>query len=48
LVYVALASKDGTECKELRLNGNRKKIRNYTVLNSFDMIRRWLMNNKSN
>lgn len=43
LVYIALASENGTVYKELRLNGNRKKIRNNTVLNAFDMIRRWLM-----
>jgi len=44
LVYIALASKNGTKCKELKLAGNRNKIRNYTVLNTFDMIRRVLMN----
>lgn len=44
LVYIALASKNGTVCKELRLSGNRKKVRNNTVLNAFDLIRRWLMN----
>lgn len=48
LVYVALASKNGTVCKELRLAGNRRKIRNNTVLNAFDMIRRWLMNENNN
>ncbi|HPU42367.1 MAG TPA: nicotinamide-nucleotide amidohydrolase family protein, partial [Acetivibrio clariflavus] len=48
LVYIALASKNGTACKELRLAGNRRKIRNYTVLNAFDMIRRWLMNESNN
>lgn len=48
LVYIALASKNGTVCKELRLAGNRKKIRNYAVLNSFDMIRRWLINENTN
>ena len=48
LVYVALASKNGTVYKELRLAGNRRKIRNNTVLNAFDMIRRWLMNENNN
>lgn len=43
LVYIALASKNGTHCKELKLAGNRRKIRNNTVLNSFDIIRKWLM-----
>ncbi len=42
LVYIALASNNGTECKELKLRGNRTKIRNYITLNSFDMIRRLL------
>jgi nicotinamide-nucleotide amidase len=40
LIYIALASKKGTECKELKLRGNRTKVRNYATLNSFDMIRR--------
>ncbi len=40
LVYVALADKDRVICKELRLWGNRNKIRNSAALNAFDMIRR--------
>lgn len=44
LVYVALADKSGTKCKELKLSGNRKRVRNSTMLNAFDMIRRLLMN----
>lgn len=44
LVYVALSDKSGTKCKELRLSGNRKTVRNSTMLNAFDMIRRLLMN----
>jgi nicotinamide-nucleotide amidase len=44
LVYVALADKFGTEYKEFRLSGNRKRVRNSTMLNAFDMIRRLLMN----
>ena len=42
LVYIALASKNGTQCTELTLRGNRTKIRNYATLNSFDMTRRLL------
>lgn len=43
LVYVALAHGKGVECKELRLWGNRDKIRNMTALNAFDMIRLHLL-----
>ncbi len=43
LVYLALAHKTGTYCKVLKLAGKRKKIRNMTVLNAFDMIRRLLI-----
>lgn len=43
LVYIALADKSGTYFKELKLVGNRKRIRNSTVLNVFDMIRRLLI-----
>ncbi len=46
LVYIALAHKAGTHCKELKLAGSRKRIRNMTVLNAFDMIRRLLITDK--
>ena len=39
LVYIALASKNGVECKELRLWGNRERIRNVAALHAFDIIR---------
>lgn len=44
LVYVALASETGTIVKELRLWGNRNRIRSVTALNVFDMIRRHVLN----
>jgi nicotinamide-nucleotide amidase len=44
LVYVALADKSGVQCKELRLWGNRDRIRNVTILYAFDMIRRNVIN----
>lgn len=42
LVYVALADDEKTVCKELRLWGNRDRIRHVTCLHAFDMIRRKL------
>lgn len=42
LVYVALADRENVVCKELRLWGNRERIRNAAALNAFDMIRRYL------
>jgi nicotinamide-nucleotide amidase len=45
LVYVALAIKDSTKCEELKLWGDRKRIRNVTALHAFDMIRQKLLNN---
>lgn len=45
LVYAALAYKGGVTCKELRLWGNRSRIRNVTTLHVFDMIRRYFMKN---
>jgi nicotinamide-nucleotide amidase len=44
LIYVALAHKDGVVCKELRLWGNRNRIRNVTALHVFDMVRRYFIN----
>jgi len=43
LVYVAMATKDGVECKELRLWGERTRIRNVTCLHAMDMVRRYLL-----
>jgi len=43
LVYVALADKEEVKCKELRLWGNRARIRNVTALHAFDMIRRYML-----
>lgn len=43
LVYVALAHKDGVVCKELKLWGNRNRIRNVTALHVFDMVRRYFI-----
>jgi len=43
LVYVALSSDKGTEYKELRLWGDRERIRNVTVLHALDMVRRHLL-----
>ncbi len=43
LVYVGLASEKGAITKELRLLGNRKRIRTITALNVFDMIRRHVL-----
>ncbi len=40
LVYIGLFSEKGTVTKELRLLGNRKRIRTITALHVFDMIRR--------
>lgn len=42
LVYVALASKEGTFVKELRLGGNRDRIRRAAALNALDLLRRAL------
>lgn len=43
LVYIGLSSESGTVTKELRLSGNRKKIRTITALNVFDLIRRHIL-----
>ena len=44
LVYIALAHSNGVECKELKLWGDRSRIRNVTSLHVFDMIRKHLLN----
>lgn len=43
LVYVALATGEGVEFKELRLWGERNRIRNMACLNALDMVRRYLL-----
>jgi nicotinamide-nucleotide amidase len=43
LVYIALASEKGTITKELRLWGNRNRIRSVTALYVFDLIRRHIL-----
>ena len=45
LVYVALADENDVVCKKLNLLGDRNKIRNNTVLNALDMIRRYMLQN---
>ncbi|QNU65393.1 competence/damage-inducible protein A [Ruminiclostridium herbifermentans] len=43
LVYIGLSSESGTITKELRLSGNRNRIRTVTALHAFDMIRRHIL-----
>ncbi|MGB9678609.1 MAG: competence/damage-inducible protein A [Thermoanaerobacteraceae bacterium] len=43
LVYVGFATKEKVDVKKLMLNGSRDKIRNRTVLNALDIIRRYLL-----
>ncbi len=43
LVYVALATPTGTSVKELHLFGDRDRIRLTAVLNSLDMLRRYMV-----
>jgi nicotinamide-nucleotide amidase len=43
LVYIAIATEKGTECRELKLWGSRSRIRNVTVLHAFDLVRRCLL-----
>ncbi|NMB96881.1 MAG: competence/damage-inducible protein A [Clostridiaceae bacterium] len=43
LVYVALATRNRTEFKELKLWGERTRIRNVTCLHALDMVRRYLL-----
>lgn len=42
LVYIALATPEGTRLRELRLGPDRERIRASSVSNGFDMARRWL------
>jgi len=46
LIYIGLSSEKGTIIKEIKILGNRKKIRTITALNVFDMIRRHVLNMK--
>lgn len=46
LVYIALASKEGTHANEFRLWGDRNRIRNVASLHALDMVRRYIMNIK--
>jgi nicotinamide-nucleotide amidase len=46
LVYIALADENEVIYKELRLSGDRSRIRNMTALNVFDMIRRHISGRK--
>lgn len=43
LVYIALASSEGTVWKRLQLWGNRERVRSVTCLHVFDMLRRHLL-----
>jgi nicotinamide-nucleotide amidase len=43
LVYIAVADSEGTQVKELRLTGDRERIRMIATLNGLEMIRRQLM-----
>jgi len=43
LVYIALADKDNVWCEEFVFAGNRRRVRNNSVLNALDMIRRYIM-----
>ena len=43
LVFVGLASSSGVYVGRLLLNGDRKRIREITVLNALDLLRRELM-----
>ena len=42
LVFVALSDGEKTYCRELRLWGDRRRIRNVAAHNVFDMVRRYI------
>lgn len=44
LVYIAICGENGIVTKKLNIHGDRNRVRNLTVLNAFDMIRRYLIN----
>ncbi len=43
LVHVAVKTEGKARCRELRLNGNRERIRTMTALHALDLIRRTLL-----
>jgi nicotinamide-nucleotide amidase len=43
LVYIGFSSKKSTFFKELRLSGDREKIRNLTTLHALDIMRRYAL-----
>jgi nicotinamide-nucleotide amidase len=43
LVYIAIAGPDGVACRRLHLTGDRSRIREVTVLNALDLLRRTLL-----
>ncbi|NLC68640.1 MAG: competence/damage-inducible protein A, partial [Clostridiaceae bacterium] len=43
LVYIALSHNDGAEVKELKLWGERSRIRNVASLHALDMVRKYIM-----
>jgi nicotinamide-nucleotide amidase len=45
LVYIACLVKDKVTVKELRLRGNRMKIRDQSVIHALDLLRRSLLEN---
>lgn len=47
LVYIALASKDATIVKELRLWGDRDRIRRLSVLHALNLLRKYLCTKES-
>lgn len=47
LVYIALADRNNVKFKKLKLWGERSRIRHVTTLHALDMIRRWILLNKS-
>ncbi|MFZ5966527.1 MAG: competence/damage-inducible protein A [Bacillota bacterium] len=47
LVYIAAMYHDKIKCKHFYLSGSRERIRNYTALLAFDMIRRLIQNDFS-
>ncbi|HHW32438.1 MAG TPA: competence/damage-inducible protein A [Clostridiaceae bacterium] len=44
LVYIGLSDGKNTQVKEIRLSGERRKIRNITSLHALDMVRRYVLN----
>lgn len=46
LVFIALSHSNGVDVKKLDLWGSRNRIRNVTCLHVFDMLRRYLINQK--